>query len=664
MRGGPALLHVEHRPRHRVILCQRRVYGDDSGPQSIDRPCQIDRAERGERTGHLAFSRAPAHRNDMDAVGIESKREGGRAMLGLTPCSHGEKRFEGFLPSGPARPGHGIASQRGIHGASDSPQHKASPHPLIAPDWTEHQRCACRQVVSNVVTMILSNMGIGNRLNVGRRSQPPTTGIEHLHGKPGSDGGGLHRRLETGSGSGDIGKLSLQLAADPIELAAALGESAVDGRFGVDRHLTDPTEERKPRQIRQCRRGLEPIGRQDRRARLEQTCLAEQRWHLVAELGDGTGRNEHELTAAKRREMGRDWPRRDRPGDTCLPPPFEARAREIGPAGDDQMRLKGENIVERYLHAALRFRTVDIAAGFSSTAATGSLGYVVRRHPLDRSKDTVMQPTQAGSRVIENLALVASSLIGMLAFALPFLTSMSSRAIGGDTTRSVEGSLLLGAMIASVLIVTVAELVRDPGAGNLSRSVALLGALVAVDAALRLIPTFLGASPIFALIILVGYVFGSRFGFAMGALTLLLSAAITAGIGPWLPFQMLCAGWIGLAAGWLPPWRSPWPLVIFAAVVGFAYGALMNLYAWPFTAPGATTDAGLYWTPGLSVGESVRRYLAFYLATSAGHDAFRAVANVALVLVAGPPVVRLLQRFKRRTTWTNRGAGSAPSPLL
>ena len=140
--------------------------------------------------------------------------------------------------------------------------------------------------------------------------------------------------------------------------------------------------------------------------------------------------------------------------------------------------------------------------------------------------------------------------------------------------------MLLALIVGGSLIVTVAELVRGPGSGNHARSVALLGALVAIDATLRLVPSFLGASPIFALIVLVGYVFGPRFGFMMGTLTLALSAAITAGIGPWLPFQMLCTGWVGVVSGWLPRRKSARAEVAIAAslgaLTGFAYRSLMN----------------------------------------------------------------------------------------
>jgi energy-coupling factor transport system substrate-specific component len=244
----------------------------------------------------------------------------------------------------------------------------------------------------------------------------------------------------------------------------------------------------------------------------------------------------------------------------------------------------------------------------------------------------------------------------MFAFALPFIVSAAPFRSADAGSRTIDASLLLALVVGGSIIIASGELTRGPAAGSLARSIALLAALVALDATLRLVPSFLGASPIFALIVLVGYVFGSRFGFVMGALTLLLSAAITAGVGPWLPFQMLCAGWVGLVAGWIPHPSSKkeqmLALVLYGAAVGFAYGALMNLYSWPFAAPGVVTDVGLYWSPTLSLGESVSRYATFYLTTSLVHDATRAVANALLILVAGPPVLRLLQRFRTRTTWS------------
>jgi energy-coupling factor transport system substrate-specific component len=262
---------------------------------------------------------------------------------------------------------------------------------------------------------------------------------------------------------------------------------------------------------------------------------------------------------------------------------------------------------------------------------------------------------------IQNATLAIVSITGLLAFLLPFVISALPNEPAGVSPRAAEASLLLALIVGGSLIIAVAELVRGPAAGSHARSVALLAALVAIDATLRLIPSFLGASPIFALILLVGYVYGPRFGFVMGSLTLLLSAAITAGVGPWLPFQMLCAGWVGAASGWLPKWKSSWAelwtAVAFGAVTGFAYGALMNLYSWPFTAPGLSDDVGLYWSPSLSAAESLEHYAAFYVATSLVHDATRALATALLIVVAGRSVLRLLRRFHDRAAWAASSPG-------
>ena len=257
---------------------------------------------------------------------------------------------------------------------------------------------------------------------------------------------------------------------------------------------------------------------------------------------------------------------------------------------------------------------------------------------------------------ITTLAVV--SVAGFVTFLLPFLVSAMPDRAGQFSPRTAEAALLLAVVVGGSLVVTVSELVREPASGSHARSLALLGALVAVDATLRLVPSFLGASPIFALIVLAGYVFGPRFGFVMGTLTLLLSAAITAGVGPWLPFQMLCTGWIGVAAGLLPkrqeaPRTEVAMVTALGALTGFAYGALMNLYSWPFAAPGMTGEIGLYWSPGLSLSESLERYGTFYIATSLVHDSTRAAGTGVLILVAGAPVIRVLRRFHDRAAWTS-----------
>ena len=80
---------------------------------------------------------------------------------------------------------------------------------------------------------------------------------------------------------------------------------------------------------------------------------------------------------------------------------------------------------------------------------------------------------------------------------------------------------------------------------------------------------------------------GRGFGFVLGAVTLFASALLTGGVGPWLPFQMLGAAWVGFGAGCLPP--APRPargrgcVAAYGAFAGIAYGFLLNLWFWPFT---------------------------------------------------------------------------------
>ncbi len=254
-----------------------------------------------------------------------------------------------------------------------------------------------------------------------------------------------------------------------------------------------------------------------------------------------------------------------------------------------------------------------------------------------------------------SLLVLLMSVAGGLTILYPFLLPLFGQQ-ERLAQRGIEVPLLFALLSAICLLTILVQIQRSatgPGASQ-SKFVALLGVLVATDAALRLIPTLLGASPIFLLIILTGFAYGADFGFLMGALTLLVSAFITGGIGPWLPFQMLTAGWIGLTAGLLP--RTGWKrevalLALFSGVWGFLYGAIMNLWEWPFAAPGLEQQVGLYWVPGMALWQTIYTYAHYYLVTSLVYDLFRAIANVAIVLLLARPVIKLLDRYRDRFTW-------------
>lgn len=261
------------------------------------------------------------------------------------------------------------------------------------------------------------------------------------------------------------------------------------------------------------------------------------------------------------------------------------------------------------------------------------------------------RPGIGGSSLLIGLA----SLVGLAVFLYPFALPTIQQERTSGSARSGEAPLLLLGLVVLCLAAILRELDPLRADQGAARTVALLASMVALGAVSRLIPSFLGASPIFLLIILGGYVFGPAFGFQLGALTLAVSAFITGGIGPWVPYQMLGVGWVGMAAGWLPARESRRQqlavLIVYGSLCGLLYGALLNLWFWPFAAPGGEVSPGLSWNPGLSLGQAAERYLRFYLITSAPYDLFRAIGNVVLLVALGGPLLATLERYRDRFQW-------------
>jgi energy-coupling factor transport system substrate-specific component len=242
--------------------------------------------------------------------------------------------------------------------------------------------------------------------------------------------------------------------------------------------------------------------------------------------------------------------------------------------------------------------------------------------------------------------LGVASLLGVVAFGWPLL----ARPTGGENlAHASDAPWVFVALLPLLLAIVVAELAE----GSLdAKAVALLGVLAACGAALRLPGGgAAGFEPVFFLLIPAGRVLGRGFGFVLGALTLFASAIITGGIGPWLPFQMFGAAWMGFFAGCLPPARGRREVLLLAAygaLAALAYGALLNLWFWPFVAGPATEVS---FVPGDPLPANLRRFWAFHLATSLGFDLPRAVFTAAFLLIAGRPVLAALRRAARRAAF-------------
>ncbi len=252
-----------------------------------------------------------------------------------------------------------------------------------------------------------------------------------------------------------------------------------------------------------------------------------------------------------------------------------------------------------------------------------------------------------GGRV--SVALLLALAAGLVAFAWPLFLRPES---GMSPTQAPI-------MFALVLPLVLAIVMSELAGGRLEvKALAMLGVLAAVGTILRpLSAGTAGFELIFFLMILAGRVFGAGFGFALGAVTLFTSALITSGVGPWLPYQMLAAGFVGLFAGWLPRAKGRDELALLAAygmVSAFAYGWLMDFSFWPF-AVGSGTD--ISFDPEATPLTNLHRFLLYNVATSMGWNLGRALTNAALVIVLGTPLLRLLRRAARTASFTT---GSEP----
>jgi energy-coupling factor transport system substrate-specific component len=264
----------------------------------------------------------------------------------------------------------------------------------------------------------------------------------------------------------------------------------------------------------------------------------------------------------------------------------------------------------------------------------------------------VQQPVRnrtsdAGGSVLNAAVLAAASLIGLGAFFYPFLLP-----------QQAEGfAVMAHAKDAPLIFVVVITLCLGAVLSSLSsrmmnaKLIAVLGILTAGNAVLRGIPGPGGFSLVFLLPILCGYAYGPSFGFLLGVFSLAVSAFLGFGVGPWLPYQMLSAGWVGLLSGWLPrlrkhPRAEGLMLALWGLLLGFAFGLLMNIYFWPYVFSPAQSE--IYWQPGLSAIASLKRYALFYALTSLWWDVARAAGNFLLLLLFAAPVLRLLRRFQQR----------------
>ena len=240
-----------------------------------------------------------------------------------------------------------------------------------------------------------------------------------------------------------------------------------------------------------------------------------------------------------------------------------------------------------------------------------------------------------------SLPIALVSLVGLALFLWPFT--------GAGLPDSTPAWALLIACVVALVVVELGTRQLD------TRAVALLAAIAAMDAALRLavITGVGGFNPIYFLVLCAGFVFGPSFGFLAGAFSILVSVLVGAGAGPWVPYQAFAMGWVGAAAG-VASRARPRPsggfrdvvlLAVTGGVMGYVFGALMDVTDWVPVFRGNPT---LGWWPGIAPADALVHFARFYALTSFAYDTFRAAGNVVMVLALGAPVVAALSRFRAR----------------
>ena len=244
--------------------------------------------------------------------------------------------------------------------------------------------------------------------------------------------------------------------------------------------------------------------------------------------------------------------------------------------------------------------------------------------------------------LISRFSIAVAALASLLMFAWPLLIA---------TTDQNENLVAQAVFIALMPIIIVLTLIEFATGDIGSRQLAVLGVMTAVNAVVRLLGAgTAGIETAFFLIIIGAYVFRSGFGFILGSTSILVSALLGAGVGPWLPFQMMAAGLLGIGAGALPRFKQKhlqlFVLCAYAIVASFIYGGLMTLWNWPFL---AGSDSSVSYSAGAGIGSNLLRFLNYEI-VSGGllWDVGRAVTTCVLILLTAPALLATLKRAATR----------------
>jgi energy-coupling factor transport system substrate-specific component len=205
-------------------------------------------------------------------------------------------------------------------------------------------------------------------------------------------------------------------------------------------------------------------------------------------------------------------------------------------------------------------------------------------------------------------------------------------------TSAAEWQIASAALLLTVFAAGFAwfERSRPP-----ARIVAAVAALVAFGVIGRvLFAPFPNVKPTTDIVIIAGFALGFAPGWMVGVLTALVSNFYFSQ-GPWTPWQMLAWGLCGLlgallARGGLKPgssFRRRVPMALWCGAAGLAYGVILNF--------GSAVNLA---------SSDIRTSFWVQMTTSLPFDIAHSIANFAFFMIAGPLLIRMLERLRRRET--------------
>lgn len=250
------------------------------------------------------------------------------------------------------------------------------------------------------------------------------------------------------------------------------------------------------------------------------------------------------------------------------------------------------------------------------------------------------------SALKSHLLLLVVSVAGLASLGWPLVAP-------AHAATSTSGASTVLSLV--VLPLTLALFINEIALRHFStKTMAVAGILIALAAAVRPLGAGVaGIEPMWLILIVAGRVLGSATGFVIGVSAIFASALVTGGIGPWLPAQLIAAGWVGMGAGLLPRAsgrREVALLVAYAVIATFLFGWVMNLWFWQSITGLQTAIA---FDPSQPAAERISAWIRYNLATSLGFDVPRAAFTSALIAIAAQPLLNTLRRAHRSFSVTS-----------